>query len=565
MALDFLRSTLGLDLQSEDFLSHATIVFGSGAPGGDAAEQDAAPVGSIYMQTSADVNNLQFWWKYRDTQNSVEDWRQGASKDYIDTAIQGVSWREPVRVIDSTTYANAAAFPVTGVIDGVTLADGDRVLFTDVTLATSENVFVWNDTTNTWSEDPNSESDGDAVFIKEGTRAEQQWIYDGTNWVQIASATGAAELAFIRSFIGKDNSGAENPSYTSVTNITQGSSLEAAVGVLDGAIGDRQYTNNTFVTDGESVTASINALASELGSMNTLSNNVVTDGNTVTEMFEDIDSTFGDGDITNVAASFPLTDDMVWGGGTLTTTDALNALNNTISNRIYSNDYVVADGQTLTASINALDSSVGTGQYTNTAGHILNQDGVWLDSVNGDTVSASLEKLNVGIGSRQFTESNVVTGGQTVTASINAIDMQLGNNTFTESNFISSSNDVTQNLNAIDIALDDVADQNLVIKTANISALTAVDSIPVGTAEAAKWFVVAENRADATNRVAMEVYAVNDGTSVDYTRYAIVRRGANINGLDVAVDINAGSMRVTVSSIQPVDVVVKRVGFFTVN
>ena len=307
MAIDLFRLDLGVSI--EDATSEAHILQGLGAPGGDASAQDAAPIGSVFMRTNTETDNLQFYYKWTTANNSSADWRQAASKDYVDAVAAGLSWREPALVLDDTTYATIAAAETAAnigdTVDGVNIVSGDRLLFTDLTSG-NDNVYIVSGGTGAWTftEDTNLATDGDAILIQEGTSAEQQWVFDGTDWVQFGSDTSAAELAAIRDFIGKTGPGAEFPTYTSTDVITQGSNLEVAIG--------------------------------------------------------DLDDAFGSGEITNDGGNFSISDDMSWGtAGTLELTDALNDLNNAIGDRTYTDDNVVVDGETVASSIDALDIAIG--------------------------------------------------------------------------------------------------------------------------------------------------------------------------------------------------------------
>lgn len=264
MALDLFRVSAGLNIENVDGTDGASVITSSGAPGGDAGVEDAASVGTIYLRQDASASVSAVYQKITDTNNAA-DWVQSASKDFVDAAINGLSWREPVLVLDDTTYANIAAAVVAAnvadLVDGVTIVAGDRLLFTDLTSG-NDNVYIVSGSTGAWTftEDTNLATDGDALLVQEGTKADQQWVFDGTIWVQFGGASAFNELAFIRTFIGKTASGSETPSYSSQNIVTNGESLETAIGGLDAAIGDRTYTEDNFVTDGETITASIDAL-----------------------------------------------------------------------------------------------------------------------------------------------------------------------------------------------------------------------------------------------------------------------------------------------------------------
>lgn len=293
MALDLFRVIKGMDIQLDDLSRNANVLIGDGLPGGDGDIQDSAPIGSIYLRTDTETDGLQLYWKFTTINNSSADWKTAADKEYIDAVVTGLSWREPVRVKDDTVYANSAAFPTGGVIDGISLNPGDRVLFSNVTDPSSENVWFWDGAA--WSEDANQETDGDAVLVQEGSNADQQWVYNGTDWVLFGAANNNAELGYIRDFIGKTGPGAETPTYSSTDIVTSGDTLETAIGDLDAAIGDQQYTNDFNVNDNEDVTTSIDNLDGAIGDLgNYTEENVVTNGDSIGDTINNIDIAIGD-------------------------------------------------------------------------------------------------------------------------------------------------------------------------------------------------------------------------------------------------------------------------------
>jgi hypothetical protein len=305
MALDLYRVSLGLAIDEDDGTEAGHVLSGGGAPGGDGAEQDDAPVGSIFLRTDASSTISVVYQKITDT-DSTSDWVQSASKDYVDNLVNGLSWREPVLVRDNTTYADITAAEtaanVGDTVDGVTITVGDRLLFTDLTTG-NENVYEVSGSSGNWTftEDSNAATDGDAVLVQQGTSADQQWVYDGTNWVQFGGASSNAELGFIRTFIGKTAAGSETPTYSSTNIVTSGDSLEAAIGDLDAAMGDQTYTEQNYVTNGQTFTASIDALDINLqdafdaiGDRTYTEQNFVTDGESLTDSIDALDIALGD-------------------------------------------------------------------------------------------------------------------------------------------------------------------------------------------------------------------------------------------------------------------------------
>lgn len=118
-----------------------------------------------------------------------------ANKNYVDNAVTGLSWKAPALVLNASSTTKPTALPV--IIDGVTLATGNRVLFTALSGGESaDNNKVWvvnvSGPTATWSLASDFTSgplDGWAVYIKEGAiNGDSQWNYNGTTWVQFSGA-----------------------------------------------------------------------------------------------------------------------------------------------------------------------------------------------------------------------------------------------------------------------------------------------------------------------------------------------------------------------------------------
>ena len=105
-----------------------------------------------------------------------------ANKRYVDGAVQGLSWKEAARVSASTDVDLAAPGST---IDGITMASGDRVLLIGQDDASENGIYVWSGASAalTRASDANSAAElkGAAVFIMEGTRADQAYtmVTDG--------------------------------------------------------------------------------------------------------------------------------------------------------------------------------------------------------------------------------------------------------------------------------------------------------------------------------------------------------------------------------------------------
>jgi hypothetical protein len=485
MALDLYRIALGVALEDADGTARAAIITGTGAPGGDAGVQDDALVGSIYLRTDASGSISASWQKITDT-NTAADWVQSASKDYVDAAITGLSWREPVLVLDGTAYADVTAVEtaanVADLLDGETIAALDRVLLTNIannnTIAAQDetdydaagsngtfsagtlhangdvitmsdgstitvdlqaaglvteftittgsttpiadgatvtqisttgiginfdttpgtnnttisspdlnDIYIVSGSTGSWTltTDPdNAATDGDATLIQTGTSADQQWVYDGVNWVQFGGASSQAELGYIRAFVGKTSAGSEMPTYSSTNYVTTGQSLEVAIGDLD--------------------------------------------------------------------------------------------------------------------------AQVGT-----------NASGISTNASNISTNASNISTNTTNIGDLLYTEDNYVTDGQTLTLSIDALDIALAANSLSRS------------------------------ITTTITGATSVDTLLVDDYQAAKWFIAIFDEGDLTQKFAAEIWAIHDGTAsgdateVDWNEVSRLKLNGNITGLDISVVLTGTS------------------------
>jgi hypothetical protein len=95
------------------------------------------------------------------------------TKQYVDNVARGLQWKAPVRVATTANGALATAFANAQVVDGVTLATGDRVLLKNQTTASENGIYTVNATgapTRGVDADTNGElAPGSAVSVTEGT------------------------------------------------------------------------------------------------------------------------------------------------------------------------------------------------------------------------------------------------------------------------------------------------------------------------------------------------------------------------------------------------------------
>lgn len=127
-----------------------------------------------------------------------------ATKAYVDGLIQGFDWKQSVRAATTEAGTLSSAFKNGSVIDGVTLATGDRVLIKNQTNAAENGIYVVNaNGAPTRAEDFNTNADATAgvtVFVSEGnTCGNSSWsitTYDpivlGTDSVNFTQVAGGS-------------------------------------------------------------------------------------------------------------------------------------------------------------------------------------------------------------------------------------------------------------------------------------------------------------------------------------------------------------------------------------
>jgi len=209
----------------------------------------------------------------------------------------------------------------------------------------------------------------------------------------------------------------------------------------------------------------------------------------------------------------------------------------------YTDQYVITTGDNLEVAISKLDTFSGDGTITNTGGNYAISDDLAAGGANGAagtlSVTDAVDELNSAVGDRTYTEDNFVTDGESVASSIDAIDIALG--------------DIDEQNSSFQVVVPAVTQ-------------TVVDSIAVAAGDLIKWMIVIEDGTTSTKRTAYEILAVHDGAgNVDSTKYANLRLGSKIAGLDVVVEVNTGNLELLVTANGSVDVGGKRLGIVSAN
>jgi len=104
---------------------------------------------------------------------------QKATKTYVDAKVAGLSWKQAVRAATTAAGTLATSFENADVIDGVTLATGDRILVKNQATASENGIYVVAATgapTRATDADAGAELVNATVYVSEGTTlADTQW------------------------------------------------------------------------------------------------------------------------------------------------------------------------------------------------------------------------------------------------------------------------------------------------------------------------------------------------------------------------------------------------------
>jgi hypothetical protein len=172
----------------------------------------------------------------------------GANKQYVDNTAQGLDAKASVRCATTANIANLASLG-SSVIDGVSLANGDRVLVKDQTTQSQNGIYIFATPgdlslrapdANTWVELPSA-----FVFVEQGTtNAESGWVCTsdqggtlGTTAVTWTQFSGAGQI--------NAGAGLTKTGNTIDAGAGVGISIAADTIAVDGTIIPRYYSSAT--------------------------------------------------------------------------------------------------------------------------------------------------------------------------------------------------------------------------------------------------------------------------------------------------------------------------------
>lgn len=154
-----------------------------------------------------------------------------ANKAYVDAAVVGIDWKPSVRVATTTNGTFATAYQNGSVVDGITLATGDRILLKDQTTGSTNGIYTVNATgapTRASDADTSAEvTSGMAVFVEAGTaNADSGWVLTTENPIVL----GTTALVFTQ--------------FTGIGSLTAGNGLIKTGNVLDVVSGNAAIVSN---------------------------------------------------------------------------------------------------------------------------------------------------------------------------------------------------------------------------------------------------------------------------------------------------------------------------------
>jgi len=147
--------------------------------------------------TNIDMNNL----RITNLGNPQAD-QDAATKAYVDSLVEGLNWKDNVRVATTGNINLNAPGPT---IDGVTLSIGDRVLVKNQTAPAENGIYIYNGASTPMTRAPDAntadELENAVVMVDEGSQAGTTWRQtsvkftlgtDPVNWASFGTAAPQA-------------------------------------------------------------------------------------------------------------------------------------------------------------------------------------------------------------------------------------------------------------------------------------------------------------------------------------------------------------------------------------
>jgi hypothetical protein len=145
-----------------------------------------------------------------------------ATKAYVDGVANGIKWKQPARVLAASNVDISTGLANGDVVDGITLATGNRVLLVGQTTGSQNGVYVVpasGAASRAADLDTGSEFPSAAIFVSEGTAADTGWTCTDN-----AVTLGTTAITFVQ--------------FTGLGSVTAGAGLTKTGNTLDVNVGN---------------------------------------------------------------------------------------------------------------------------------------------------------------------------------------------------------------------------------------------------------------------------------------------------------------------------------------
>ena len=188
------------------------------------------------------------------------------NKTYVDNAIAGLSWKQPVAAASIGSNINLAAPGAT--LDGYTFVSGDRFLAKDQSTGSQNGIYIWNGAAaaatrstdaNTWTELVNS-----VMLVTNGT------VNQGSKWVNtnIAGGTiGTTAVTFVAFSVAGTVNGTGTANYVAYWSGTSTLTAEQYLSTVRGGLGVNASGFTGVLKFASGVASASAIVASDLGTI----------------------------------------------------------------------------------------------------------------------------------------------------------------------------------------------------------------------------------------------------------------------------------------------------------
>lgn len=456
-----------------------------------------------------------------------------ATKGYVDSTAQGLDVKESVR---AATTGNISLDNTTTTIDGVSLANGNRVLVKDQSTASENGIYIVS-TSGSWSRaadadnTPGSEvTSGMFTFVEEGTvNADSGWVLTTNDPITL----GSTNLSFSQ-FSGAGQitagDGLSKSGNTLSVNVAANGGIEIVADNLQlksGVAGaGLTYTTGVIDVVGTADRITVNADSIDIASTYVGQSSITTLGTVTTGTWQAtvINPTYGGTGVNNGSSTITLN------GANLTLTGADNLT------------FATTDVTSVTLpTTGTLATLAGAESLTNKTIDSSNIGATTPGTGNFTTLEADSFTLTDGTDSTSPTTGALkVTGGVGI-----AEDLHVGEDVVVRGQVINATSGGT-----------------VIAHTAGIQAsvattsATAIDSWAIATYRSAKYIVqITQGSAYQVS----EVMVIHDGSTTTMTEFAVLETGSPLGTITAAISGGNAELRVAMSSATAATINIQRV------